>query len=288
MERRNNKQSGTGIGHIVDVIRSARPWSLCLRRTVTADVHFHGLNEYDYGARWYDPILARFTTVDPLCEKYYSISPYAYCANNPVNAVDPDGRRIVLSGSWFQKQLMLGWLQSLTNDELRMKNGVVSIYSQGTQNTGKSFPVGTKLISELINHDNTVTVDYVTTNKKVYQIHYNKQADASNEKGSSASFRVNNKPVNLLVENKRNGKSIYEVIPKSIALGHELIHAYRGMNGIVKKGEAEYIYKNENGVSVKVLKADPEELETTGLTGDYPFTENKIRKEQGINQRIKY
>ena len=56
--------------------------------------HFHGLNEYDYGARWYDPILARFTTVDPLCEKYYNISPYAYCANNPVNAVDPDGKTI--------------------------------------------------------------------------------------------------------------------------------------------------------------------------------------------------
>lgn len=60
--------------------------------------HFHGLNEYDYGARWYDPILARFTTVDPLCEKYYSISPYAYCANNPVNAVDPDGKTIRISG----------------------------------------------------------------------------------------------------------------------------------------------------------------------------------------------
>ena len=33
----------------------------------------------------------RFTTMDPLAEKYYSISPYAYCAGNPVNLVDPDG-----------------------------------------------------------------------------------------------------------------------------------------------------------------------------------------------------
>ena len=31
-------------------------------------------------------------SVDPLCEKYYWISPYAYCLNNPVNAIDPDGR----------------------------------------------------------------------------------------------------------------------------------------------------------------------------------------------------
>jgi hypothetical protein len=34
--------------------------------------------------------------MDPLAEKYYSISPYAYCANNPVNAIDPDGRSIYM------------------------------------------------------------------------------------------------------------------------------------------------------------------------------------------------
>jgi RHS repeat-associated protein len=51
----------------------------------------HGLNQYDYAARYYDPAIARFTTTDPLAEKYYSISPYAYCANNPVRYVDPTG-----------------------------------------------------------------------------------------------------------------------------------------------------------------------------------------------------
>ena len=51
----------------------------------------HGLNTYDYGARQHDPILARWDRIDPLCEKYYSTSPYAYCANNPVMLVDPDG-----------------------------------------------------------------------------------------------------------------------------------------------------------------------------------------------------
>ena len=51
-----------------------------------------GLNLYDYSARLMDPALGRFSTVDPLAEKYYSISPYAYCANNPVNRIDPDGR----------------------------------------------------------------------------------------------------------------------------------------------------------------------------------------------------
>ena len=54
----------------------------------------HGLDWYDSGARMQEFHIPRFTTMDPLCEKYYSISPYAYCNNNPVNYVDPDGRDI--------------------------------------------------------------------------------------------------------------------------------------------------------------------------------------------------
>ncbi len=54
-----------------------------------------GLDLYDYGARWMDSkIGARFTTMDPMCEKYYHISPYAYCAGDPVNLMDLDGRHI--------------------------------------------------------------------------------------------------------------------------------------------------------------------------------------------------
>ena len=55
----------------------------------------HGLDTYDYGARNYDAVLGQFNTMDPLCEKYYHISPYAYCGGNPVNRVDPDGRTVV-------------------------------------------------------------------------------------------------------------------------------------------------------------------------------------------------
>lgn len=51
----------------------------------------HGLNLYDYSARYYEPAIGRFTTVDPLAEMYYSISPYAYCNNNPLRFIDPTG-----------------------------------------------------------------------------------------------------------------------------------------------------------------------------------------------------
>ena len=50
-----------------------------------------GLDWYDYGARWMDGVGGRWSSIDPLCEKYYDVSPYAYCAGNPINAIDPDG-----------------------------------------------------------------------------------------------------------------------------------------------------------------------------------------------------
>lgn len=46
----------------------------------------------DYGARLYSPGTATWLSQDPLSEKYYGIGPNVYCAGNPVNLVDPDGR----------------------------------------------------------------------------------------------------------------------------------------------------------------------------------------------------
>ena len=58
----------------------------------------NGLDWCDYGARWYDATRTGWTSVDPLCEKYYNVSPYVYCVNNPVNAIDHDGRDVLI---WY-------------------------------------------------------------------------------------------------------------------------------------------------------------------------------------------
>ncbi len=81
----------------------------------------YGLNTYDYGARHY-PVLARWDRIDPLCEKYYGVSPYAYCENGPVNAIDPDGR------NGLKVSIKAGWKIAKTV----AKNGVKSLAKGAT------------------------------------------------------------------------------------------------------------------------------------------------------------
>ncbi|MEZ4827758.1 MAG: RHS repeat-associated core domain-containing protein [Bacteroidia bacterium] len=55
------------------------------------------LSDRRRGARWYDPAAGRWWGVDAMAEAYYSISPFAYVANNPVIFIDPNGEEIWIS-----------------------------------------------------------------------------------------------------------------------------------------------------------------------------------------------
>ncbi len=46
---------------------------------------------YYYGARYYDPKMSLFISVDPLSEQFQGWSPYHYVHNNPINLIDPTG-----------------------------------------------------------------------------------------------------------------------------------------------------------------------------------------------------
>ena len=54
------------------------------------------VNWLDYGARMYDEAIGRWTRIDPLSEKYYGTSGYAYCVNNPIKYIDKHDKHSLL------------------------------------------------------------------------------------------------------------------------------------------------------------------------------------------------
>lgn len=100
----------------------------------------HGLNTYDYGARQYSPALPLWDRIDPLAEEYYSVSPYAYCGNNPVNRVDPNGMEM----DWVQNGIQMQYDRRIVDQKTaQLYYGENAIYrplgGSYSANTGESI-----------------------------------------------------------------------------------------------------------------------------------------------------
>jgi len=97
-----------------------------------------GLNLYDYSARYYDPAIARFTTMDPLAELRPNESPYSFAGNNPIRNTDPDGRYWVSSGdSAYAAQLQ----QEMTNQRNSIQRDFDRLNSNIAKNQAKGKDV---------------------------------------------------------------------------------------------------------------------------------------------------
>jgi RHS repeat-associated protein len=109
-----------------------------------------------FGARWYEPELGRFLSVDPVQfreDNIFSFNRYAYANNNPYKFIDPDGREVVRVGLSFSLPEALGIVQTMlgrdittTGIDIGLAWSVPNIHGQGEYDIG-AF-VTTKLNGE--------------------------------------------------------------------------------------------------------------------------------------------
>jgi RHS repeat-associated protein len=89
------------------------------------------LKMLDYGARFYDPVIGRWDVIDAKSELYFQITPYAYAANMPVNAIDPNGHLVIFIAGMNTGN---GDSESYWTGSVETVQGLQDIYSTPRQN----------------------------------------------------------------------------------------------------------------------------------------------------------
>jgi RHS repeat-associated protein len=179
---------------------------------------------YDSHARFMNTT-GRFLSMDPLAEKYYHLSPYAYCAGDPVNLVDPDGKELMISdenGKWFfWKEVDGKWgFYDYDNNVYSGDLETIKEYSSAlTILMGTA--TGAELVKELAKEDGNEI--------KLYSRNINNK-----EEKLSSHYAPKAKQINWLYTEKdaeyvetENG-SDQNIVTN---LGHELAHALYHKNG---------------------------------------------------------
>ena len=198
--------------------------------------HMHGLNTYDYGARQYNPVTARWDRMDPLSEKYYSTSPYAYCRNNPVNAIDPNGMsdyHVNSNGDFYENTSLwqkflqfIGWAEETDRIFVEGADEPMAEFAQGTIKNLKNKNGSTTF--EIDNQDDANTMYDILTDQNIVgcSVEWAKIDHGKNGKMSTL-FKTNHETssVNVLGE-----LSTFEGKGESVTMTHN--HSLLQMKGI--------------------------------------------------------
>lgn len=115
---------------------------------------------YNYGARFYDPVVARFTSVDKEAERYEGYSPFSYVLNRPTVAIDPDGNRIYFIGGANNDQDGWNYIQRW---QMAFHNNGINNFVRLNESHGKSEDVAFTARYRESGYE-TVTKPYPMTN----------------------------------------------------------------------------------------------------------------------------
>ena len=228
-------------------------------------------------------LITMWLSVDPMADKYPSISPYAYCAWNPVKLVDPDGREVTITGA----------------------NGKTYYWYKGNLYTHKShhkqYKVSNSKLNDIFHNGDEVTYNVAKNLEEIYKKREGQKVlDALS--GSKKTFNISN-------ENPSSGDGGY--VNKKILLGnrygnrvtlsHELFHAYQDLNGrsgrsIYNEVEA-YIFQaiitgNTEGITSrngnKKYNSTGERLLKSFSAKDFDYIMNNFRDEAVPNSEGTY
>jgi RHS repeat-associated protein len=120
---------------------------------------------YAFEFRNYDARLGRWWGIDPLWQKYPSLSPYAYCANNPIIYIDPNGREKIPA-------LNPGTTPNYATARKGIRNytrniGVIHLWGHGNKKTIEAYNEKTKEVKFLTSPKNLEA--FLIENSAVYR-----------------------------------------------------------------------------------------------------------------------
>ena len=136
----------------------------------------NGLDWLDSKARMYDFIIGRTPTQDPMAEKYYHISPYLWCAGNPINFIDKNGLEVHPMSETALHIIKYGLTPAESKYISLDKNGFIDASRLG-QGFTELINVGDNYTSlaSLVNMPSIVEV-YTSTNYTTSEGNYNMKA----------------------------------------------------------------------------------------------------------------
>jgi RHS repeat-associated protein len=188
----------------------------------TGKESLQGTGYTDFGARWYDNIVPRFITIDPLAEKWNMVSPYSYALNNPIRFIDPDGRDIWIGyGDGQRARYDNGRLYNEDGSKYKGKDSFVSTVV-GNLNKINSTDIGKSVLGTLSKSENDFTFTNTSATTKDGQT-VQGMSFAADEKGGGeihAGFLTSD----MGKQSSQEGKNVE-------SLAHELFHGYQNENG---------------------------------------------------------